>query len=137
MVVNFLLQSKQLEDDSEYLSYGVSEEESFLTLKTDGNLIYSSWNEFPSAENPYSDYKFASFAVMRESDVEVISRQGYSVLDWLGDWGGLMDALIMIADILMIPLRRLAFASTLASIFVKVRPQTNKMENAEERIIAF
>ena len=51
---------------------------------------------------------------MRESDVRAISRQTYGVLDWMGDWGGLMDALKLLAQLLIMPFQNFAIVSSLA-----------------------
>ena len=37
-------------------------------------------------------------------DVNKIRRKTDSLLDWLGDWGGLLDSLYFIVDILLSPL---------------------------------
>ena len=64
----------------------------------------SSWVDYPTAENPYGKYKFTSahFRLALQS-LRQINRQTYSLLDWLGDCGGLMDALFLIAEILVAP----------------------------------
>ena len=46
-----------------------------------------------------------------------ISRQMYSLLDWMGDWGGLIDALFMLAQAVMSPLSLLALKAKLAVAF--------------------
>ena len=40
-------------------------------------------------EDPKSNYKFGSFEIMVKYEVQEITRQTYSILDWLGDIGGL------------------------------------------------
>ena len=42
-----------------------------------------------------------------------VSRKTYGLLDWLGDWGGLMDALFMIAEILVAPFSAAAYKAKL------------------------
>ena len=64
----------------------------------------SSWNKFPTPDNPESKYKFVSLAFKHGKSLVAIDRQTYSLLDWLGDWGGLMDALFMIAEVIIAPL---------------------------------
>ena len=56
----------------------------------------SAWNKFPTPKNPLSRYKFTSIEVNFSPDVRTIFRQTYNILDWLGDVGGLTDALIII-----------------------------------------
>lgn len=50
-----------------------------------------------------------------------ISRQTYSLLDWLGDWGGLMDALFMVAQAFLSPFSALALKAKVAATFAKDR----------------
>ena len=47
-------------------------------------------------------------------DVPKINRKTDSLLDWLGDWGGLLDGLHFIADILISPLSAYMMKSKLA-----------------------
>ena len=56
------------------------------------------------------------------SDVPKIRRKTESLLDWLGDWGGLLDGLHFIADILISPLSTYMLKSTIASLLVKFIP---------------
>ena len=47
-------------------------------------------------------------------DVPKVRRKTDSILDWLGDWGGLLDSLYFIADILLSPLSAYMMKSKLA-----------------------
>ena len=53
----------------------------------------SAWNTFPSEEFPLTKFKHTSMELNFSPDLLSVSRQTYSILDWLGDMGGLMDAL--------------------------------------------
>lgn len=46
--------------------------------------------------------------------MKTIEKSLYSLLDWLGDWGGLSDALFLIADFLLAPLSIFALKTHLA-----------------------
>ena len=60
-------------------------------------------------------------------DVIKIRRKTDSLLDWLGDWGGLLDSLYFIADILVSPLSAYMMRSKLAKLLVKILPsESNK-----------
>ncbi len=48
-----------------------------------------------------------------------INRKTYSFLEWLGDCGGLMDALYLIAEFLVGPLSIFALKSRLVSTLVR------------------
>ena len=55
-------------------------------------------------------------------DVLKIRRKTDSILDWLGDWGGLLDSLHFLADILISPLSAYMMKSKLAQLLVKIIP---------------
>ena len=55
-------------------------------------------------------------------DVPKIRRKTDSLLDWLGDWGGLLDSLHFLADILLSPLSAYMMKSKLAALIVKILP---------------
>ena len=48
---------------------------------------------YPTEENPDGLYKFVSFDLYVSLDSLVTERESYSLLEWLGDIGGLLDAL--------------------------------------------
>ena len=43
------------------------------------------------------------------------------MLDWLGDWGGIMDALFMIAEVFISPFSAIALKAKLLTSFVRVK----------------
>jgi len=55
-------------------------------------------------------------------DVPKIRRKTDSLLDWLGDWGGLLDGLHFLADILVSPFSAFVMKSKLALLLVKLLP---------------
>ena len=61
-------------------------------------------------------------SVVVSPDVPKIRRKTDSLLDWLGDWGGLLDSLYFIADILLSPLSAYMMKSKLAQLLVKLLP---------------
>ena len=63
----------------------------------------SSWNNFPTPAYPLTRYKFTSFEINYSPDQQITNRQTYSILDWLGDMGGLLDALYFLGKFLVVP----------------------------------
>ena len=63
----------------------------------------SSWSTFPTAEQPSNKFKFVSCEFNMSLDHNQWSRQTYSILDWLGDCGGLFDALILLSTPFIAP----------------------------------
>ena len=57
-------------------------------------------------ENPNGLYKFGSIQLVADRIVQIINRQTYSLLDWLGDMGGLNDALLLIFNLSLLPFLR-------------------------------
>ena len=56
----------------------------------------SAWDKFPTDDNPNGLYKFTSIHIDLEKTLIKINRETYSLLDWLGDCGGLFDGLLII-----------------------------------------
>ena len=73
----------------------------------------SSWNQFPTEENPDALYKFISMHLGVSADKVTINRTTYSLLDWLGDLGGLTDALFLILNFMLSPFRSFNLKSAL------------------------
>ena len=97
------IQSYILEDETDFLQLGQSDEYNFIALKDKFTMQDSAWNKFPTPENPRAKYKFCSFNLSLVEDLQKISRQTYSFLDWLGDCGGLVDMLVLIGRLLISP----------------------------------
>lgn len=61
-------------------------------------MLPSTYDDWPVKDvAPDGKYKFSSVALYFGQDQTVIERQTYSMLEWLGDIGGLSDALRIIA----------------------------------------
>ena len=60
-------------------------------------------DSWPTDENPDGFYKFASVWIEFSQDLSMIERETYGVLEWLGDIGGLTDALIGIGKVFITP----------------------------------
>ena len=55
-------------------------------------------------------------------DVPKIRRKTDSLLDWFGAWGGLLDSLHFLADILISPFSAFMMKSKLAQLLIKLIP---------------
>ena len=56
----------------------------------------TSWINFPTDEEPSNMFKYASFKLELSQDVVEWQRSTYSILDFMGDLGGLFDSLRLI-----------------------------------------
>ena len=78
----------------------------------------SSWNTYPTPEDPSARYKYAGVDILLDPDLKLWTRQSYSSLDFLGDLGGLYDALRLIFGIFVAPLASFSLRSSMmTSIF--------------------
>ena len=74
---------------------------------------------YPTKENPDALYKFVSFDLYVTLDSLVTERESYSVLEWLGDIGGLLDALQYIGHFLVGPIATYSLKTLLLSSIFK------------------
>lgn len=58
---------------------------------------------WPSKENPYNQLKFGSAWIELSTKQTVVARSTYSLLDWLGDIGGLLGMLQLLGGAFMGP----------------------------------
>lgn len=75
----------------------------------------STMSVWPTKEKPDEYYKITSAYVTLTRDLNVIERQTYSFLEWLGDIGGLYDALRLIGLIIVAPYSAFRLRSELLS----------------------
>ena len=118
--LNGELAVSQLEDEIDYLQYGQSTESEFYGF-TLSESIPSAWINFPTAENPSAKFKYVSIEFNMSYDVLKWNRQTYSLLDWLGDLGGLLDILLHIGRILVLPISSFTLKQTLMSALFRFK----------------
>ena len=67
-------------------------------------------------------------------DLHEINRKTESFLDWMGDWGGLLDALEFISSLIISPYSTFALHSYIVSLgIVGVLPKTRDYKNDSKR----
>ena len=93
-----------MSDETELVQFGFSTDTLFNSYDDNITPQYSAWNKFPTEQDPHSLYKYASVEINLNKDLHMINRQTYSLLDWLGDCGGLLEALFFISDMFFAPL---------------------------------
>jgi len=77
--------------------------------------VPSIYNQWPKL------YKYTSNFLFFKQDLQVVDRQTYSALDWLGDVGGLFDALRWMAQLTVSPFAAFALnTKLLGSMFMLV-----------------
>ena len=75
-------------------------------------------------------YKFTSIEINASMDQNFITRETYSLLDYLGDLGGLFDALKIIGYILISPVSGFALNSRLLTTIFRT---TTPSERGDQR----
>ena len=111
----------KLNDESGLFNFDGGVEETMHSIESDLQLNPSAMNKIPTQAEPNNRYIFTSIYFGQGKDLHAINRKTYNLLDWLGDWGGLLDGLKMIAKILVTPLTTLALKINLFETFARVR----------------
>lgn len=97
------------EDETEWIQFGQSVHTKFFSLLANVPEV-SGWTD-NLEEKPDGYYKFASITFWPSPEVIYSSRQTYSIFDWLGDIGGLNDALFIILEVMLLPFKKFAYSS--------------------------
>ena len=97
------------------LQYGQTEEIDFQSIRLEA-AEPSYFTEFPTKESPTNFYKYISLWLELGQTVYKVERQTYSLLDWLGDVGGLFDGLCIIFSSIMGTLASLSLKSKILAL---------------------
>ena len=73
----------------------------------------SSWIYFPTVEQPHDRYKYLSIELNLNAHSKHITRTSYSLLDFLGDLGGLFGVLLEAGRLAVAPMSSFALQSAL------------------------
>ena len=115
------LEKGTLFDEIQLLQLGETDNQDFSATKWDpprpSAMIF-----FPTKEEPDLMYKFTSISLFFSPDLTVIERQTYSLLDYLGDVGGLHDMLALISAFLVGPIAAFYLRVELLSSLFNFRP---------------
>ena len=99
---------------------GQSTKDTFYELHMQQQLA-SAWTDDLEL-NPRGEYKFASVEIHQENSISKINRQTYSLLEWLGDIGGLLDAMLFIAQLALWPVYNFNVTNHLMKRLFRKRP---------------
>ena len=126
--LNGQIMTNQLQDEVDYIQYGQEAESTFYSFEM-SQALPSSWIYWPTAEHPSKKYKYVGIEINFHLDQKVVTRQTYSILDWLGDLGGLYDAIYYIFYILLKPISAFALNSTIMTSFFRLKGDSYKVKN--------
>ena len=116
------------------MQVGNSDDRYFTSFVNNITPLFSSWSNYPTTLNPLSLYKFSSLEINLSRDLRVINRQTYSILDFLGDCGGLLDALKLLGELFANPVALYMFRTKIASLIVHILPSATSDRNEKERV---
>ena len=109
------VQTAELNDEIAWLQLGQESIVEFEKIEFIDSYFKSGWAQWPTKEIPDGKYKYTSIVVLFNQNLVRINRTAYSSLDWLGDVGGLFDALYLIGKFLMGPLATFTLQAELLS----------------------
>ena len=115
-----MLRKSVLEDEVSFLQYGQEEHYEFFNYELPIPKP-SSWATYPTEENPLAFYKFGSVEINLSQDLIIWQRETYSILDLVGDVGGLFDGLRYCFAVIVAPVSSFALQSKLLSSFFKFK----------------
>lgn len=96
------IHTTELQDEVKLIQYGAQEELFFDSVFFESSNP-SFLKDWPTKENPDTFIKYTSMAIMFDQNMTVIERSTYSLLELLGDVGGLIDGLRYIGIIILSP----------------------------------
>ena len=120
------IKENHVEDEHSFLQVGNQDEYLFYQMEL-GETTSSSWTDFPKL------YKFISFEINMHLDRVNWNRQTYSFLNWLGDVGGLADALRYICQAFVTAFSGFSLRVTLARYFFKISESSESMKKGYNR----
>ena len=85
------------------LQYGQYDDHEFYGFSM-SSAQPSSWINWPTEDKPSNKYKYASIEFNMSSNIMNWNRTTYSILDWLGDLGGLFGMLFSLASLAVAPM---------------------------------
>lgn len=122
--LNFDILQNRRSDETDLVQLGNKDETDFYNLNMQTfQLGVSSWNLYPTEEDPGSLYKFTSLYMKVSRDLIETSRQTYSLLDWLGDCGGLLDACFFLGEALLSPFSFYVFKARISSLLTRTQSE--------------
>ena len=112
---NMFVEVNQIQDEVSLVSWGQSTDYEYYTISM-GEPNKSMFATWPN------EYKFTGIELQFSLDLGITERSSYSLLEWLGDCGGLLDALKLIAAALINPISRFFLSLELLTGLFRLLP---------------
>ena len=113
----------EISDETLDFQFGAGDDETFYDIVGFADPKPSQSNDFPSVDNPKGSFKYASANIWVDKDLRQINRSTYLMLDWFGDWGGLLDAMFLLAESLVYPFSLQALYNKVTAVVVRSNPK--------------
>ena len=104
------LQKNQFQDESSFLNLGYSKDKEILNTLMSTDLQKSFWTNYPNR------YKFVSYQIQVSDIVKVTNRETYSLLEFLGDIGGLYEFLYLFGAFFAASFGKMNFKALLVNV---------------------
>ena len=126
------IDSFEVIDEVDVLQLGQQDSGEFKQIKNfpAANSNYRKW---PTAENPDGIWKFGAFWIEQGQNKIFMERSTYSLLEWLGDIGGLFDALLMIGGALFGPIAAFMMKAELLQLAFRIPPESG-VSKSEQKV---
>ena len=101
-----------LVDEIDFVQYGQQKEINFERMafgQPEPSILF----EWPTKTEPEKVYKFTSIWLEQGLQEQILERQTYSFLEWLGDVGGLFDGLHLLVGFVVAPISAYALKQRL------------------------
>ena len=108
------IQKHELTDEVDLLQLGQTKQLFFEQTGFDMPQASLS-NAWPTKEEPGNQFKFISIWLEIDQDLTTIERSTYSLLEWVGDIGGLFDGLLYLCGYLISPFAGMSMRAMLTS----------------------
>ena len=104
----------ELTDEIDFFSIGQQNSVEFQSVSY-GTPQPSLFNDWPTLENPFGEYKFIGIWLELAQSKTTIERTTYNALEWVGDVGGLFDGFRLIVSSLIAPITGYAVKTAILS----------------------
>ena len=113
----------EIVDEVGALQLGQQDEAEFEQIKLlpAAPSVYTKW---PTQENPDGVFTFGSIWIEQGQSKTTIERTTYSLLEWLGDIGGLADSLVFIGRVLIGPIAAFMMKANILELAFLIPPES-------------
>lgn len=117
--LDFQIKSTSVQDNTALIDFGVTDDELLSSYQLTGPYS-SKWQQYPH------HYKFVGVDVNFTTTLHVIERSTYGLLEFVGDMGGLLDALMIMGALLVYPMAEWHIKNTILHALFMFKPRNSE-----------